>query len=409
VDQDGDRLAEVLAVSKDGHCYGVDASGRPLVGVDGSFGIVGAFSRCSPTVANLDADPEREIIVAGGDGMLRVWNHDGTPMTLPVPSAWPVNLGSTTLCSPVVGELDGDPTTGEIVLTSENNLLHAFDLRGFALPGWPKALPVDSPGFAPSPALGDINNDGYMEIFVVANATPANLTELRVFDGQSGNLLLQKNLGDRSESSPVLADVDGDGLVDIVVGGEAGLVHAWRQDGQLIDGFPLTVGDFVRSTPTLCDLDGDGDTELVLAGWDQTVYAWDLTGTWNAATALWPTYAHDVQRSGSSYTPQTPTNANEQSASVPARFAVHANVPNPFNPSTTIRFDLPQPGKVIVDIYDVRGHLVVNLLAAQRAAGQQQVTWNGRDARGRTAGSGIYWYRVQTLHESATRKRVLLR
>jgi len=229
-----------------------------------------------------------------------------------------------------------------------------------------------------------------------------------VFDEQSNSLLLQKSLGDRSESSPVLADVDGDGAVDVVAGGEAGLVYAWHQNGDLMDGFPLTVGDFVRSTPAVCDLDGDGDTELVLAGWDRNVYAWDLTGAWSASKALWPTYAHDMQRSGSSHTP-IPTDNDVAIDVAPARFAVHANVPNPFNPFTRIHFDLPQRDHVKVDVYDVRGRWIVGLLDASLPAGRQQITWDGRDSRGSSVSSGIYWYRVQTSSEGATRKMVLLR
>jgi hypothetical protein len=164
----------------------------------------------------------------------------------------------------------------------------------------------------------------------------------------------------------------------------------------------------VRSTPALCDLDGDGDTELVLAGWDRNVYAWDLSGAWSASKALWPTYAHDMQRSGSSSTPVA-TDSDATLSAVPARFAVHANVPNPFNPATSIRFDLPTTDQVTVDIYDVRGRRVLTLLSARLPAGMQQVTWNGRDSRGRSVSSGIYWYRVQTSQEHATRKMVLLR
>jgi WD40 repeat protein len=409
VDLDGDGVAEVLAASKDGHLYGFDAAGQPLVGGDGSFGVVGAFTRSSPAVANLDADPDKEIVMAGADGVVRVWNRDGSALSLPIPHSWPVALGAATYSSPAIGEIDGDPTTPEIVLTSENDLLHVLDAFGNPLPGWPKAMPVDSPSFAPSVALGDVDNDGFMDIFVVANATPADQTELRAYDGQTGALFLQKNLGDRSESSPVLADVDGDGAADVLVGGESGLVQAWRMDGTVLDGFPLTVGDFVRSTPALADFDADGDAEILLAGWDRNVYVWDLGSTWNASAALWPTYAHDMQRSGSSSTPLLPTDAGTASQAVPRRFAVHANVPNPFNPATTIRFDLPQRQQVTIDVYDVRGRHVSRLLQDTLDAGPQQLLWRGHDTQGRAVGSGIYWLRVQTAEESASRKMVLLR
>ena len=85
------------------------------------------------------------------------------------------------------------------------------------------------------------------------------------------------------------------------------------------------------------------------------------------------------------------------------------NVPNPFNPSTAVRFSLSHRQHVRIDIYDVAGKRVVNLVDEDRPAGIQQVTWNGGDANDRYVASGVYFIRMATREGAFTRKIVLLK
>ncbi len=83
--------------------------------------------------------------------------------------------------------------------------------------------------------------------------------------------------------------------------------------------------------------------------------------------------------------------------------ALAQNAPNPFNPSTTIRYDLPRAADVTLRIYDVGGRLVRTLVQASQAAGPHAVEWNGRDDRGAGAASGVYLYRLAA--DGATQQR----
>jgi hypothetical protein len=85
------------------------------------------------------------------------------------------------------------------------------------------------------------------------------------------------------------------------------------------------------------------------------------------------------------------------------------NAPNPFNPSTAIRFELPRPGPARLDILDVRGALVRRLWDGERDGGVQELRWDGRTAAGTWAGSGVYVCRLQAHGASASRRIVLLR
>lgn len=94
---------------------------------------------------------------------------------------------------------------------------------------------------------------------------------------------------------------------------------------------------------------------------------------------------------------------------LPDRYALEPNRPNPFNPVTTIAYDLKSPGRSRLTIYDVSGALVRKLVDASQPAGRYNVTWDGRDDNGRPAASGVYFYRLTSGSFSQTRKMVLLK
>jgi len=83
--------------------------------------------------------------------------------------------------------------------------------------------------------------------------------------------------------------------------------------------------------------------------------------------------------------------------------------PNPFNPLTTIRYELAAPGHVTIAVFDVGGRLVRNLTDRRMNAGRHEVLWDGTDGAGNTAASGVYFYRLMTPGFDETRKMVLLR
>lgn len=89
--------------------------------------------------------------------------------------------------------------------------------------------------------------------------------------------------------------------------------------------------------------------------------------------------------------------------------AAHASWPNPFNPRTTIGFDLAAPAHVTLRILDARGRSVRTLIDGTLTARRHRVDWDGRDAGGRAVASGVYWYRLETAGHVATRKLVLCR
>jgi hypothetical protein len=96
-------------------------------------------------------------------------------------------------------------------------------------------------------------------------------------------------------------------------------------------------------------------------------------------------------------------------AVVPAAYRLAQNFPNPFNPVTTIKFDMKEKGLVTLKIYDVAGRLVRTLADDVRDAGAYSIVWDGRNNSGAEIASGIYFYKMETTGFLATKKLVLLR
>ena len=83
--------------------------------------------------------------------------------------------------------------------------------------------------------------------------------------------------------------------------------------------------------------------------------------------------------------------------------------PNPFNPSTTISFDLAAEGEVDLRIFNLRGQLVQTLCHSSLGIGHHKLIWDGTDSTGRKVSSGVYFYRFKTPDYSNSRRMILLK
>jgi len=102
-------------------------------------------------------------------------------------------------------------------------------------------------------------------------------------------------------------------------------------------------------------------------------------------------------------------NDNITETETPTPYKLAQNFPNPFNPSTTIMFDMREKGHVSLKIYNVAGQLVRTLVNGVKDAGHHKITWDGRNNDGVSIASGVYFYKMETKRFSQTRKMVMLR
>jgi|GEM_PF-601198 len=94
---------------------------------------------------------------------------------------------------------------------------------------------------------------------------------------------------------------------------------------------------------------------------------------------------------------------------LPTEFALEENYPNPFNPTTTIQFALPEDASVTLEVYDATGRLVATLINSQLSAGRYESIWNGRNDAGSTVASGVYLYRLRAGSFVQTKTMLLMK
>jgi len=100
---------------------------------------------------------------------------------------------------------------------------------------------------------------------------------------------------------------------------------------------------------------------------------------------------------------------DEEGSDMPLRYALHPNYPNPFNPTTTITFELPKPGKAVLSVYDLQGRLVKVLKNEVLTAAIHSVRWDGTNSSGARVASGSYYLRMQANEYEAVHKMMLLK
>jgi beta-glucanase (GH16 family) len=103
------------------------------------------------------------------------------------------------------------------------------------------------------------------------------------------------------------------------------------------------------------------------------------------------------------------SNLSTNYKTIPTSFTLHQNFPNPFNPTTTINYDLAQDSFVNITIYDMLGNMVNNLVNTNLSSGYKSVKWDGTNDQGKHVSAGVYFYTIQTGVHRQTKKMILLK
>ena len=97
------------------------------------------------------------------------------------------------------------------------------------------------------------------------------------------------------------------------------------------------------------------------------------------------------------------------STNIPEQFILYPNYPNPFNPVTTIRYDLSKESFVDITIYDMLGNVVSNLINANQSSGYKSIQWNATNNQGKPVSAGVYLYSIEAGKFRQTKKMILLK
>jgi len=417
-DLDHDGHQEIIFGSNGNNVYAFHSDGTEWMDGDsnpatlGVFKVVqGGFTPASAAVAPLENNGVTDIIIGDDAGNLYAWRPDGSNVP-----GFPVTLGVGLRASPAVGYLDGPGDAQlEIVIPAMNDSLYVIEANGARRAGFPVHIVTSGNSRPPSPALADMNRDGKLDI-VMASTDGT----LQVFSGAGGTVPPWPVGGVRfssltsgaCESSPVVADINGDRWPDVVIGGEDASLAAFSgATATMLPGFPIPVGAEIRGTPALCDCVGSGKSEIVLADWDGNLYMWDYNLPFSPGTLPpWPQFHHDAQRTGFYNTP--PTLAVPPNSDVPLRVEFAAPQPNPARAGTRIAWGIPanrEGAPFEIAVFDLAGRRVRTIASGVARPGRFSQNWDLRGSHGEGVAAGVYFLRLQIGSESHHTRVVALR
>ncbi len=197
--------------------------------------------------------------------------------------------------------------------------------------------------------------------------------------------------GNGLQNFPEITDTLSDGLnVNLF-----GVLHSYPNSEFTIEFFASPELDlsgygegrqYIGSTSVITDVSGNGEFE--------TSFAVSVDPTWiaTATATLEPLGATSEFSAGVNFT-ELVSDLDEGDI-LPDEMRLIGAYPNPFNPQTTIHYQLPAAGHLKIEVYDVLGRRVRTLLNGMQAAGEQRITWNGRDDSGNILPSGLYIARL---------------
>lgn len=255
------------------------------------------------TLADIDNDGVDEILYG-------IWNTlyalkgDGSIL-------WEKSVSGTILLPPTVVDLDGDGTL-EIILNTGGvpsaGRVYLLDPVGNDLPGWP--LNFDDHWMINAPAAADVDGDGVLDIVTGERVTGVQgFVHVIKMDGTPLNANWPVEVSATPAFTPSIADVDNDGNNDIVIAASSAGMYIFDNQGQVFPNFPVFDANVSYSyqSPMLADLDNDGDLEIIgsnhgsAAGFYVMEHDGSYKSGWPIATSEWtysPSTVWDVDNDG---------------------------------------------------------------------------------------------------------------
>ena len=293
VDLDMDGVQELAFGTSDNRIHLLSASGTEFPGWPVTME---SLLLWQPSEMPLGSGCDRGLICAMNSTMVFVLDHSGNPVP-----GWPVYPGYPVGSVPVSIDMNSDGTV-DLVFATQNRQVQVYDIRGERIEGWPfqlDARPVNG-----AAAAGMMGRDRNTPCFAVS--TIDSLVYLLNGDGSLAGSWKWPGFAWNIPSPPVIVET-WSGQAVVVATGD-GRILAWDWEGDPVDGFPFDTGMNLGFAPAAGDLNGDGVLELVVAGNSGLVVAYSID-TMGGSAGEWPQTLRDEGNSGCYTIPMRPVAA----------------------------------------------------------------------------------------------------
>ncbi len=238
----------------------------------------------SPVI--VDADKSGDIEIFLGSNKIYAFKHNGDEYIDGDNDVLTHGVfapeGGKYACAPAVADIDNDDVVEIVAVDWSTKKAYVWNSDGSVQAGWPRDVGVNPWS---TPALGNIAGDSRLEIVVGSGdgkvyAWNADGTEVVDGDGNPSTIGVLKVTGSLYlYGSAALADIDSDGLDEVIIGARDGLLYALNGDGTSVPHFPYVTTGYITNSPAVADVDDDGQPEIVFASANFKVYAINMDST----------------------------------------------------------------------------------------------------------------------------------
>jgi len=378
----------------------------------------------NPAIGDIDNDGFAEIVLSSfkfinnivDSGAVHIFRHNGLEYSNNFPIYFDSAYFSWSSSPSLFINKNNSDSTFFLVPLDKNSLsserLHKFVKIGIHGVILEKKYYFDLMDYG-TLVMGDLNTDGKLDF---SSGTQYGIS-LSAFDNNLNRIEGWPASGNGEHyATSVIAKISNFGSMNIIsntwsaesVNGN-GYIYAYTNNGVNLPWSPLRPYGLVKGI-SASDLNNDGSVELIATATQQRkfyLHVWTMPGVqFTHENFPWPQYGHDRYRTNQYgfVPPDEPVGIQPISSIVPEKFSLNQNFPNPFNPTTSIKFEIKNSSITELKIFDALGREVETLINERLKPGTYSLTFEGSKFT-----SGVYFYRLTADDFVETKKMLLVK